>query len=223
MKWVESKLGAKIVKNVSLGHLVTLFGSKKIDISSFDLVIVGKRNGVRQMEYFKIIGCLGILFYGCHKILWKNNEVDVASLTSLRRSFMNFNDQISFERSTFLILPENEELIRIKSIRFMLTCPKFYCMVAWKTPEICITAKNEYKRIVLKKEEFMIKTIDLLIAQQAGINDCTAEVAIHQLFETINTHLQDLLFQIYLHDAQESIVHQTMETLLEYICDFDSD
>lgn len=217
MKWVESKLGAKIVKNVSLNHLVTLFGSKRIDVTKFDLVIVGKRNGVRHMEYFKIVGCLGILFYGCHRICWNEDSFNVASLTSLRRNFFDFSDQISFERSTFLILPENEELIRIKSIRFMLTCPKVSCSEAWKSPLIKIPVKNESKKLVEKKQEFMIKTIDLLIAQQASINDVTAEIAIHQLNAAMNIHLQELLFKIYLHDSH-------MDTLLDDICnDFDSD
>ena len=47
----------------------------------------------------------------------------VSSLTNFRHGYQQLTDHVSFERSTFLIVPESQKLIRLKCIRGLIILP----------------------------------------------------------------------------------------------------
>ena len=105
------------------------FHSFPIPLEQYDLVCVGIRDNHKYLVPLKILRCLNNTpMNGAHEILTTHPErgthiIEVPSLTYLKKHIFNFEDCLSFERCTFLILHDQQKLIRLKHIRGLISLP----------------------------------------------------------------------------------------------------
>jgi hypothetical protein len=119
------------IQNFTLEECISIFGSNEIYLPHYELMAVGKIQG--QIK----IGFLKILEYpqpphGNYKIgvFHANNmttyiEMYVPSLTYIRENIFQYEDQLSFERSTFVIVSQKQVLVRLKCVRCILVTNHF--------------------------------------------------------------------------------------------------
>jgi hypothetical protein len=121
------------IKNFTFEQFFETFGCNQLDISTFWLMNVGFVNGERRYAHVILRACQIRPLFGPHlvSVFYKNGSEEsemktfwVHSLTYLRRNLFQFEDRLSFERSTYLIPYQNGSLlIRLKSIRAFLLLP----------------------------------------------------------------------------------------------------
>ncbi len=118
--WVHAELEKKSNKNYTPLQLFQIFTERKVDITHFNLVIIGMdNNNERKNIFFRIKSCEKIL-NGVHEIEYNGQIITVNSLRQLKRSVFNLKDVTSFERCTFIIHEESRKLIRLKNARHLL-------------------------------------------------------------------------------------------------------
>jgi hypothetical protein len=104
-------------------------GSAMIQLENYDLVCVGYRDNKKYLSGLRILKQLeSIPLKGGHEVMLTHTSrgvqtMQVVSLTYLKRHILQFNDSLSFERSTFLILHEHQKVVRLKYIRGRITLP----------------------------------------------------------------------------------------------------
>jgi hypothetical protein len=121
------------IKNYTFEQFFETFGCTKLDVSKFWLMNVGFVKGERRFAHIILRACQIRPFFGPHLVsIFYSTETEaqemktfwVHSLTYLRRNLFQFEDRLSFERSTYLIpFPDGQLLIRLKSIRAFLILP----------------------------------------------------------------------------------------------------
>jgi hypothetical protein len=101
------------------------FPNLPISLNNYELVCVGIRDDTKYIAGLKILSCSSIPLKGSHKIelLPHNDIIEVTSLTHLKKRIFCFDDCLSFERCTFIILHDYQKLIRLKSIRGHIILP----------------------------------------------------------------------------------------------------
>lgn len=121
--FVNSK---KQVKNISKEKCVYLIEGGALFLEEYDLVCIGKINGTRVFYFIRILGCEGKAFVGKHKIydLQTEETSEYKSLTQFKQNCLHFEDRLSFDRFTFVILPKKNLLIRLQGIRSMIRVPE---------------------------------------------------------------------------------------------------
>jgi len=121
------------IKNYTFEQFFETFGCTKLDVSKFWLMNVGFVKGERRFAHIILRACQIRPFFGPHLVsIFYTTETEmqemktfwVHSLTYLRRNLFQFEDRLSFERSTYLIpFQDGQLLIRLKSIRAFLILP----------------------------------------------------------------------------------------------------
>ena len=97
-------------------------GSGMIQLENYDLVCVGYRDNKKYLVGLRILKQLeSIPLKGAHEVMLTHTSVglktiEVVSLTHLISYTLQFNDSLSFERSTFSILHAHQKVIRLKYI-----------------------------------------------------------------------------------------------------------
>ena len=105
------------------------FGSDTIQLENYDLVCVGYRDNKKYLAGLRILKQFeSIPLKGAHEVMLTHTSsglktMEVLSLTYLKRHILQFKDSLSFERSTFLILPEHQKVVRLKYIRGRISLP----------------------------------------------------------------------------------------------------
>ena len=105
------------------------FGSGTIQLENYDLVCVGYRDNKKYLAGLRILKQFeSIPLKGAHEVMLTHTSsglklMEVLSLTYLKRHILQFKDSLSFERSTFLILPEHQKVVRLKYIRGQISLP----------------------------------------------------------------------------------------------------
>lgn len=114
------------IRNYSLEECIHIFGGNQIQIQEYVLMVSGKIDGVVNVGFIKILqqrinGFYNIGIYHA-KNMYEYMEMEVPSLTYIRETIFQFEDQLSFERSTFLIvlLPTEPVFVRLKCVRSIL-------------------------------------------------------------------------------------------------------
>lgn len=122
------------IENYDFEQFISLFKKIEIDISDFWLVNIGlTANGEKRLVYLIIRAYSTKPFFGPHLISMFIQNAEggtelttlwVHSLTFLRKELFQFQDRLSFERSTYLApFRDNQSLIRLKSIRGFIAIP----------------------------------------------------------------------------------------------------
>ena len=105
------------------------FGSGTIQLENYDLVCVGYRDNEKYLAGLRILKQFeSIPLKDAHEVMLTHTSrgvqtMQVVSLTYLKRHILQFNDSLSFERSTFLILHEHQKVVRLKYIRGRISLP----------------------------------------------------------------------------------------------------
>ena len=121
--WLTSILNQSCIHNEIIEHYPEL--NTPFHLSNYHLICVGNRNKIRHHVYVRLHSYhsskplqgphLVTIYIGAPQNMFVH--LWVASLTTLRKQFFHFEDRLSFERSTYIILPEKQKLIRLKSVR----------------------------------------------------------------------------------------------------------
>lgn len=114
------------VRNYSLEECIQIFESNHIHIKDYVLMVSGKRAGIMNVGFIKIlmpftngVYTIGIFHAGNMR---EYIETQVPSLTYIRETIFQFEDHLSFERSTFIIVVKPTCLlyVRLKCVRSIL-------------------------------------------------------------------------------------------------------
>lgn len=122
------------IENYDFEQFLTLFKKIEINISEFWLVNIGlTATGEKRLVYLIIRAYSTKPFFGPHLVSMFIQDAEgatemttlwVHSLTFLRKELFQFQDRLSFERSTYLApFRDNQSLIRLKSIRGFIAIP----------------------------------------------------------------------------------------------------
>lgn len=114
------------IRNYSLEECISIFGGNQIQIQDHVLMVSGKIQGQVNVGFLKILqrqdnGNYKIGMYHAGN-MDEYLEMEVPSLTYIRENIFQFQDQLSFERSTFLIVFKTitPVFIRLKCVRSIL-------------------------------------------------------------------------------------------------------
>lgn len=132
--WISEMLQQNNIPNFSIQECMTLFGASTVHLHEYMLVTVGRidesDDDQKQVSFLRILSNIEghKPLQGAHQIQLYETPSDfsifwVYSLSSLRHKLLHFTDYLSFERSTFLILPTKQKLIRLKCIRSIVQLP----------------------------------------------------------------------------------------------------
>lgn len=122
------------IENYDFEKFIALFNKIEINLADFWLVNIGLTiTGEKRLVYLIIRAYSTKPFFGPHLVsIFVYNEQNVVemstiwvhSLTFLRKELFQFQDRLSFERSTYLApFRDNQSLIRLKSIRGFIQIP----------------------------------------------------------------------------------------------------
>lgn len=121
MEWVLDIIIQNQISNIDCAEALQLFHSDSIEIRNFDLIMITNiTQEDKKFEIFRILEGGGATLFGVHLVTWNNETFYVSNLSTLKEYFFQFHDKLSFERCTFLMLPEQKKLVRLKNIRYLL-------------------------------------------------------------------------------------------------------
>ena len=114
------------LQNFTLEECISIFGTSRIVLPNYVLLLTGKINGAIHLGFIRILNkcqdgqyMVGIYH---HQDMVRMIPMKVTSLTSIREEIFHFEDQLSFERATFIIV-NTTYLVRFKCVRSLLTMP----------------------------------------------------------------------------------------------------
>lgn len=138
MNWIQQQLQVCIYPNYTIEECQQRLQKTKLRLSDYLLVCVGKKNGQKHAAFFHLQNSKE--FQGKHTILIYTSEnlitpfeIYVDSFSHFRQHILKYEDRLSFERSTFVIVYESQCFIRLKCLRGIL---EYY------TPSIPINHQN---------------------------------------------------------------------------------
>ena len=127
-QWIHEKLKLKSLPNYSLRKCFEYLNTKSVFLQDYEILCIGYHNNTKQYARLKILASTSTskTLQGPHEIIiYNTNQYPIHfwvwSLTTLRKKFLKFTDRLSFERSAFLILPDQKVLLRLKCIRSIIT------------------------------------------------------------------------------------------------------
>ena len=130
--WLTVLLHNNNIPNFSIEECFRLFNNRNsIELDKYILVSVGRgENQEKQVSFLRLLynihshkplqGIHQVQIYNCRE---ETSTCWVYSLSSLRHKLLKFEDYLSFERSTFILVPEHKCLVRLKCVRSIVTLP----------------------------------------------------------------------------------------------------
>ena len=179
----------KQINNPLPTELLTLLpptsdGSLAIPLHRYTCLCVGYVNGEKKISSFSLTKCEDKPLLGRHEIWMDGNLKIIDSLSYLKKEILKHEDHISFDRCTFLLLPEIQKVIRLNLLRDRLTLPR----IDGESPESLLPLS-----VPIEKTNQENKPV---------------------LYEEIMTSLNQTLFQAYQttpHEVFIEIVQQTLD------------
>ena len=180
------------IRNDSIETCSALFDFIPIDLNKFDCACVGMQSN--KLKYFtplRILSCESSTpLHGTHHVSIYNNQTSsydtmrVSSLTSLKRKTLGYIDRLSFERCTYLILYDQQKLIRLKNIRGLIQLPTSTIVISRRN----YPHENKEKQIskrTMQQAATLLRTI--LIAVQRDIHGASNYYIFNQ-FQSLLLH-----------------------------------
>lgn len=142
----------------SLEECIAIFGKNKIEMKNYLLLTFGKIQGVTYIGFLTILKkeTDNSFFIGVYHQSNLQNYLcyQVHSLTAIRQAVFGFEDQLSFERSTFLWVPKDSQLflVRLKCCRSLTfltpTSTNTLCTLPpkFKLAKLSKRTKNQFKK-----------------------------------------------------------------------------
>lgn len=174
------------IKNYTFEQFFETFGCAKLDVSKFWLMNVGFVKGERRYAHIILRACQIRPFFGPHLVsIFYTSEGEVQemktfwvhSLTYLRRNLFQFEDRLSFERSTYVIpYQDGRLLIRLKSIRAFLMLP--YGSPNGEILPTLVEEKEEKKECTDKMKTLLNHHVQCMISYLNREMQCSSEQSI---------------------------------------------
>lgn len=154
-QWISVLLQNNNIPNFSIQECFQLFGTSLIKLNEYMLVTVGRQEegeeeennnnfSNKQVSFLKLLSNIEghKPLQGIHQIQLYQSSHEcstfwVYSLSSLRHKLLHFTDYLSFERSTFLVLPTQRKLVRLKCIRSIAVLPTTKPQHMYHHPILC--------------------------------------------------------------------------------------
>jgi hypothetical protein len=189
------------IENYDFEQFISLFHKIEININDFWLVNIGvNASGEKKLVYLIIRAYATKPFFGPHLVsIFIHSEeqksemvtIWVHSLTFLRKELFQFQDRLSFERSTFLApFHDSQTLIRLKSIRGFITIP-FASINDGMVSMISPRKARPRERINL----LLKRNIQGLITFLSRELDISMRESIIELGDYVDTYCKDLINQ----------------------------
>lgn len=135
LQWIQNIVNLKTCQNYSIEQcrqILDLSDTSTIPLQNYILLVIGTNSeGNKEVCFLRVLGMnyhskplLGshyISVYAHDKKEWHNQWV--YSLFRVKSQLCGFKDKVSFERTAFIILPQQQKLIRIKSVRSVIALP----------------------------------------------------------------------------------------------------
>jgi hypothetical protein len=181
--WVFDVIDKNQINNLFTLDCAKLFHGERIFIEQYDLIMIttetcapssNSNEKCKNYEMFRILEGGGSTFFGLHKILWEGCEYYIPNLSILKKRFFLFNDKLTFERCTFLILPEQRKLIRLKNVRNLVCYGK-------------LAPFNEEIKVHLTPEDSRMQSFQIKIQKPMNLD----------MFERQKRKSQDMLLTAY--------------------------
>ena len=128
LTWVTTQMNSKQIKNLTVEKCILKFGLS-IQLEHYLLVSIAKckNTGNKRCVFFKIQSCSNKVFGGRHvfEIYIGGNESKIIkeykNIPDFKKDF--FVDALPFERFSFIILENEQKLVRVQSIRPICSLP----------------------------------------------------------------------------------------------------
>lgn len=120
----------KQIHNPSTEDLITYFPLNKqghafIPLHEYLCVCLGYRNKKKTWVKFRILKCENSPLFGSHEIEYNGKIIHVDSLTNFKKETLQFEDFVSFDRSTFIYFSNEKKVFRLHALRERLQLPLF--------------------------------------------------------------------------------------------------
>ena len=132
--YINELVRKKQVKNFSVSEIMDMFPLHRdpfIYLNNYDCITVGIIGGRKCFRRYRILQCKLKPLIGVHLVYYNGAEYEVKSLKRFKITMMGFEDQISFDKSSFLVRDDLQRIIRIHGIKNRIALPTFdnaeYC------------------------------------------------------------------------------------------------
>jgi hypothetical protein len=133
MEWIDKMLEPKwhLDSKMNMRNSDIQMTIKELYLPETLLVTIGKsETGEKKLVFFKIVQCEQTPFIGKQwiQILGEDTVTKYEYLSQFKTNYLNFFDKRAFTRHTFVVLQEQEKLVRLHSIQALditIRCPVF--------------------------------------------------------------------------------------------------
>lgn len=163
-KFFQTLCGRKQIYNASTEDLLFYFpptesGHRIIKLEDYDCICVGYKNGVKECVRFRILKCMDIPLLGSHEILMDGVTIKVDSLTNFKKEILGYEDFVSFDKSTFLLLEDKEKVFRLHTIRERIQLPLFQGGYSFQEDERVCKKNTIHIKVNESNEEEVINNL----------------------------------------------------------------
>lgn len=115
----------KQIYNVRKEELERYFplSSYSISLELYDCLCVGYRGQEKCVEVFRFKKCVKKPLVGGHVVEYRGAEMNVPSLTFFKKEVLRYEDHVSFDRATFILLKNCKKVVRLLQLRNRLQLP----------------------------------------------------------------------------------------------------
>jgi len=92
-----------------------------IELENYDCLCIGYQKGIKKCFRFRILKCEDQPLLGRHEILMDGKIFSTDSLTHFKKEILHFEDHVSFDRATFLLLEDQKKVFRLNLLRSRLS------------------------------------------------------------------------------------------------------
>tara|TARA_R110000824_G_scaffold209019_4_gene394853 strand:- start:1293 stop:2051 length:759 start_codon:yes stop_codon:yes gene_type:complete len=96
-----------------------------IELEKYDCLCIGYQQGIKKCFRFRILKCEDQPLLGRHEILMDGKVFSTDSLTHFKKEILHFEDHVSFDRATFLLLENQKKVFRLNILRSRLSLPLY--------------------------------------------------------------------------------------------------
>lgn len=196
----------KQIYNASVEDLLfyfppTLNGHRIIMLENYDCICVGYKNNVKDCKRFRILKCQDIPLLGGHEILLDGKVIKVDSLTYFKKEILKYEDYVSFDKSTFLLLEDKQRVFRLHTIRERIQLPLFKGGYSFNR----LDEKSEQTTIHIKVTEYNEEeVVNNLTTAFLNIYDQIPDNKIHRfskIVETVFSNIIEFIFKENINDV----------------------
>lgn len=122
-EWLIQYLQNGMIPNYTLQECQHFLDFRKnIPFDKYLLLCIGKKNGIKQVAFFHLNYHHKRVYVYHQDNLISPIEIEIESFSAIRSKLFQYEDRLSFERSTFVILFSFPCLIRLKCLRGISKC-----------------------------------------------------------------------------------------------------